>query len=185
MKTAKVVARTEKNVGVLTPEGKSPLYKFKYTFDDGVEVTAQHQSDSPKFNIGDEVEYKITKENQYCKLASVSKPNDFKKGGYKKPQLKLVDAQRMASSNAIHAVVTINSTYNEERIKGTALKEFEAFTLGDISEDIDKFSEQDSLFTSRLSSLNNAAAMSGYKSYKIASDVLEEAKKLYNYITRK
>ena len=45
--------------------------------------------------------------------------------------------------------------------------------------------EQDSLFTSRLSSLNNAAAMSGYKSYKIASDVLEEAKKLYNYITRR
>ena len=84
MKTAKVVARTEKNVGIWTPEGKSPLYKFKYTFDDGVEVTAQHQSDSPKFNIGDEVEYKITKENQYGKLASVSKPNDFKKGGYNK-----------------------------------------------------------------------------------------------------
>ena len=185
MKTAKVVARTEKNVGVWTPEGKSPLYKFKYTFDDGVEVTAQHQSDSPKFNIGDEVEYKITKENQYGKLASVSKPNDFKKGGYKKPQLKLVDAKRMASSNAVHAVITVNVSYREERLKGDALSLFESFTLGDISGDIEKFSEEDSLLTSRLSALNNAALESGYKSFKTASDVLKRAKELYNYITRR
>jgi hypothetical protein len=157
-----------------------------YTLSDGQVIQANHKTEKP-INIGEEVEYEVKRTHEkYGDSGTVKKPNDFKKGGgYKKPQLKLVDAQRMASSNAIHAVVTINSTYNEERIKGTALKEFEAFTLGDISEDIDKFSEQDSLFTSRLSSLNNAAAMSGYKSYKIASDVLEEAKKLYNYITRK
>lgn len=81
MKKVKIVNRSEKNVGVWTPEGKSPLYKFKYTFDDGVEVTAQHQKDEPKFAIGDEVEYNITRENQYGKLASVSKPKPAFGGG--------------------------------------------------------------------------------------------------------
>ncbi len=182
MKTAKV---EKVSVGSSWEKGDATFITHTYTLSDGQVIQASHKTEKP-IAIGEEVEYEVKRTHEkYGDSGTVKKPNDFKKGGYKKPQLKLMDAQRMASSNAIHAVVTINSTYNEERIKGTALKEFEAFTLGDISEDIDKFSEQDSLFTSRLSSLNNAAAMSGYKSYKIASDVLEEAKKLYNYITRK
>ncbi len=182
MKTAKV---EKVSVGSSWEKGDATFITHTYTLSDGQVIQASHKTEKP-IAIGEEVEYEVKRTHEkYGDSGTVKKPNDFKKGGYKKPQLKLMDAQRMASSNAIHAVVTINSTYNEERIKGTALKEFEAFTLGDIADDIDKFSEQDSLFTSRLSSLNNAAAMSGYKSYKIASDVLEEAKKLYNYITRK
>jgi|11BtaG_2_1085332.scaffolds.fasta_scaffold09768_6 hypothetical protein len=178
IKTVKDTQRTFESHG-------KTFHVHQYEFENGEHGQANHASALP-YKVGDEVEIEEKKNDpKYGKTFKVSKPNAFQKGGgYKKPQLKFVDAKRMASSNAVHAVVTINSTYSEERLKGDSLATFEKFTLGGISGDIDKFTEEDSLFTSRLSSLNNAAAMSGYKSYNNALEVLEEAKKLYSYIIR-
>lgn len=181
MKTAKV---ENVEVGRSWEKDGTTYITHTYTLSDGQKIQANHKTEKP-IAIGEDVEYNVQRTHEkYGDSGTVKKPNDFKKGAYKKPMLKFIDAKRMASSNAINAVVTINSAYNQERITGAALAEFEAFTLGDITEDIEKYSEQDSLFTSRLSSLNNAAAMSGYKSYKTAADVLKEAKNLYKYITR-
>ena len=90
----------------------------------------------------------------------------------------------MVSSNAVHAVVTVNAAYEEERLKGTALAKIEKFTLGDITGDIEKWSEEDDNLTSRLASMNNATIMAKYKSFKTVDDLLTEAQNLYKYITR-
>lgn len=136
-------------------------------------------------NVGDEFEYEIeekvsAKGNKWNKIKRYSPP--FQKGGYKKPTLSFTDVKRMVRSNAVHAVVTVNSAYNTERLLGDSLKVIESFTLGDISGDIEKFSEEDSLLTSRLASVNNAANMSGYKTFNNAKDLIQEAEKLYKYI---
>jgi len=182
MKTAKVESV---EVGRSWEKDNVTYYTHTYILSDGQKIQANHKKENP-IAVGEEVEYEVKRTHEkYGDSGSVKKPNDFKKGTYKKPTLKLVDAKRMASSNAIHAVITVNVSYREERLKGDALSLFESFTLGDISGDIEKFSEEDSLFTSRLSALNNAALESGYKSFKTASDVLKRAKELYKYITRK
>lgn len=182
MKTVQKVS--ENNVGTWdSPNGM--MYKFRYDFMDGTWGIAQHKTDAPKFNVGNEVEVEVTrKSEQYGDTIKIKKPDEgFKGGGYKKPQLKLVDAKRMSKSNAIHAIATVNSNYSEQRIPSSDLKKIEAFTLGGISGDIDKFAEEDSLFTSRLSAVNNASLMSGYESYKDVSGLLKMAESLYKYIT--
>lgn len=168
-----------------TYEGQhGTMINHKYTLEDGTVIQAAHKKEKP-INIGENVEYEVLRTHEkYGDSGSVKKPNDFKKGTYKKPMLKFTEAKRIASSNAVHAVVTINAAYSEERLKGDALAQFKAFTLGGLTEDVEKFGEEDSLFTSRLSALNNAAAMSGYKSFNNATEVVIEADKLYKYIIK-
>lgn len=48
--------------------------KFEYTFDDGVTITANHKVGASPFPVGDEVEYIVTKENEYGKQGKVKKP---------------------------------------------------------------------------------------------------------------
>jgi len=177
VKSVKVTGNWEK-------DGKV-YYRHQYTFDNDKSLQANHTKELP-FKEGDEVEYEVTRTHEkYGDSGSVKKPNDFQKGGgYKKPKLALTEIKRMVSSNAVHAVVVVNAQYNEERLKGSELAKIEQFTLGNITEDIEKFSNEDGLLTSRLASVNNAALMSGYKSYKTASDLITEAEKLYKYITR-
>lgn len=55
------------------------MYSFEYEFEDGVTLKANHKSPDGAFKIGDEVEYTVTKENEYGKLGKVSKPQE---GGY-------------------------------------------------------------------------------------------------------
>lgn len=57
------------------------LFKFIYTFDDGIEVSANHKTDQPKFKVGDEAEYEVKGSNSYGSWGSVTKP-----GGYKKTE---------------------------------------------------------------------------------------------------
>jgi|32_taG_2_1085360.scaffolds.fasta_scaffold09285_4 hypothetical protein len=49
------------------------LYKFAYSFDDGITLTAQHKTETPRFKEGEKVGYEITKTNQYGSLGKVHK----------------------------------------------------------------------------------------------------------------
>lgn len=53
-------------------------YKFEYLMEDGALLSASHKTDK-HFNEGDEVEYEITKTNEYGNYGKVSRPNDFRK----------------------------------------------------------------------------------------------------------
>lgn len=81
MKTSKV-----KNVqGAGTWESQHGLmFKFDYEFEDGTVMQAMHKSEN-HFNIGDEVEYEVKRENEFGKSGKVSKPqqNNFQGGGFK------------------------------------------------------------------------------------------------------
>lgn len=158
------------------------FHVHQYEFENGEVGQANHASSLP-FNVGDEVEIEEKKNDpKYGKTFSVKKPNDFKKGGYKKPTTSLEEIKRMVRSNAIHAIAQVNSTYNEERISSKELSIIEKFTIGDIIGDLERWSEQDSLLTSRLASVNNAALMSGYKSINNALELVKLAEGLYSYI---
>ena len=52
------------------------LYKFEYTFDDGVSLVANHKSQVCPFKIGDTVEYNINGTNTYGSWGNVGKPKD-------------------------------------------------------------------------------------------------------------
>ena len=62
------------------------MYKFNYTFEDGVTISSQHKDASKAFKIGDEVEYNVKGENTYGKYGSVQKPQEQFSGakGYSK-----------------------------------------------------------------------------------------------------
>lgn len=157
-------------------------YRHQYTMEDGKEIQANHTSKLP-FAVGVEVEYEVTRTHEkYGDSGKVKNPNDFKKGNYKKPTLSFKDIKRMVKTNAVHAVDVVNANYNEHRLDGKSLKEIEKFTLGDISGDIEKYSEEDSLLTSRLASVNNAAIASGYESVNNVSELIELAEKRYKYV---
>ncbi len=75
----------ENQYGSEQPDGKKLLFKFEYTFEDGVTLNASHKTNQAKFNIGDEVEYTVTKDHEtYGKSGKVSKPesgNGYSGGG--------------------------------------------------------------------------------------------------------
>tara|TARA_R110002167_G_scaffold68414_2_gene193050 strand:- start:6720 stop:7205 length:486 start_codon:yes stop_codon:yes gene_type:complete len=56
-----------------SPHGR--LYKQMYTFDDSVEVSANHKSEASPFKIGEEVEYEIGGSNSYGNWGRVRKPD--------------------------------------------------------------------------------------------------------------
>jgi len=177
--------KTVKDTGRTFESHGKTFHVHQYEFDNGEQGQANHASQLP-FSVGDEVEIEEKKNDpKYGKTFSVKKPNDFKKGGgYKKPTLSFVDVMRMVRTNAIHAVDVVNSNYNEKRLDGNALAVIEKFTLDNISGDVEKFSEEDSLLTSRLASVNNAAIASGYESVKSAADLVKLAESRYKYVTR-
>jgi len=70
----------ENQYGAEQPDGKKLLFKFEYTFEDGVTLNASHKTIDPKFKVGDEVEYEVTKDHEtYGKSGKVKKPDS---GGY-------------------------------------------------------------------------------------------------------
>lgn len=138
--------------------------------------------------VGQEFEYEIEektskKGNKWFKIKR-HKPKTFGGGNYKKPTVQLKDVLGMVRSNAIHAMVTVNATYNKERITSKELPTIEQFTLADINGEIEKFSDQDRLLTSRLAAVNNAAIASGYKSNLNASELVKLAEAFYSYTTK-
>lgn len=80
VKTSKMQNRTETKVKAVQGAGTwdSPhglLYKFEYTMDDGETLTAMHKQNKP-FDVGSDVEYEITGENEHGKRGKVKKPSD-------------------------------------------------------------------------------------------------------------
>lgn len=66
----------ESQYGTPNAEGKKLMYKFEYTMEDGVTLTANHKTQTGNFKEGEPVEYEITKESeQYGKSGKVSKPD--------------------------------------------------------------------------------------------------------------
>ena len=58
-----------------THHGK--LYSFEYELEDGTILKANHKKTPSPFNIGDEVEYEVTREHpEYGKSGKVRKPNN-------------------------------------------------------------------------------------------------------------
>ena len=73
--------------------------------EDGQKIQANHKKELP-IPKGAEVEYEVKRTHpQYGDSGSVKKPNDFKGG--RKIQVSLKQIERMAKSNAISAVVTV------------------------------------------------------------------------------
>ena len=50
------------------------LYSFEYEFEDGTVLKANHKTQQSPFQIGQEAEYEITKQNEYGKSGKVKKP---------------------------------------------------------------------------------------------------------------
>jgi hypothetical protein len=80
IKTSKVKAvqgagTFESQYGEDLGNGKKGFYKFEYTMEDGTTLTANHKTQTP-FGIGEEVEYKITKSDNYGNKGKVYKPSE-------------------------------------------------------------------------------------------------------------
>ena len=66
---------TSKNETYQGPNGL--LYKFQYTFEDGLELTANHQTQEAPFKPGDQVEVTVRGESQYGKYGAVKKLDSY------------------------------------------------------------------------------------------------------------
>ncbi len=51
------------------------LYKYEYTFEDGVSITANHKKEGGNFQVGAEVEYEVKGTNDKGSWGSVKKPD--------------------------------------------------------------------------------------------------------------
>lgn len=156
------------------------MFNHNYLLTDGQKIQASHKTQLP-IKEGEEVEYEVKRSHPtYGDSGTVKKvSNDFGKG--KKVVTSLKEIKGKVKSNAIHAIVTVNSNYGEERLKGDSLSIIEAFTIGSITEDIDKFGEENRLLTGRLAAVNNACIASGYISVNNAYDIVKLAKKYFKY----
>ena len=168
------------------PEGKGTIYyhNLKVEGDDRV-FNVGAKKESPDFlSVGKQIKLDVTEGKNGWK-AKVVRENSFSGGG-RKPILKLVDIKRMCRSNALNLMYEVNKAYagdgKGDRIKSSDLSKVEEFSVAGINADIDKFGEEDSLLTSRLSALNQAAAAAHSKSLNNIDEVLELAKNHYNYI---
>lgn len=80
---------TVSKVKQITPDGSfetsnGKFFSFKYQFEDGTELQANHKSESSPFNVGDEAEYEVTKEDpQYGKRGKVKKVGSSQFNGAK------------------------------------------------------------------------------------------------------
>ena len=94
----------ENQYGAEQPDGKKLLFKFEYEFEDGVVLTANHQTTVSPFPIGSDVEYEITRESeQYGKSGKVSKPEEtsFSGGKSKDAYIKGIEVGH-AVNNAVN-----------------------------------------------------------------------------------
>lgn len=142
---------------------------------------------APYFVAGQELEYEeeVKLDKNGNPRTKFKKPQSFNGFGQRKPiMLSKSEALRMCKSNAVHAVSVVNAAYNSERLTGAALAPIVAFTSEKISGDIEKYSDADSDFVSRLAAVNNAAIQASYRNYESVTDLLEIAKKIHQYVSK-
>ncbi len=160
-------------------------YNFMVEFEDGTKGQASSSKTTPSWKIGEEYEFEVVVNGNYTNIKKMKPANSsFGGGGYKKPMKSITDIKRMVKANAIHALVTINAAYNEERLTGKELAIVEAFTLGGVSGEIEAFGEESSLLASRLAAINNTAISAKYKSFASGQQIVDEATKVYNYVIK-
>ena len=69
--------------GTWTAKDQTLMYRMDYVMEDGTAIQASHKTEN-KFKVGDVVEYEVKREHPtYGKSGTVSKPNEFQKGGGK------------------------------------------------------------------------------------------------------
>lgn len=157
------------------------------TFDNGDKGLLTFKPDNLP-QVGDEFEYEVEKKTaqsgkEWTKIKKYQKPYTGGGGGSRKITLAFTDIKRMCKSNAINALATVNNHYKEVKFKSETLKTILEFTMGGITDDIDKFGEDDSRLTSRLSAMNLASSMVVTDEYETVEELVSTAEKLYTYIT--
>ena len=103
------------------------LYKFNYTMEDGVALTANHKTEQCPFGVGDEVDYHIKGSNNYGSWGSVKKlESGFSSQGTKVAPTNNRNAdtqdQIMRQSSLNRAVDALGQ--NKEPMQYTALAEY-------------------------------------------------------------
>lgn len=152
---------------------------------DGKKGNYSHKPDkSCYFVVGQEQEYEeeVKNDKNGNPRTKFKKPYVPFGGGGKKQIMPLTECTRIAKSNAVHAVITVNAIYEREVLKGDSLGALVAFSLAGISGDIPKWGEEHNLFISRLAAVNNAAADCKIRQYKDATELINHAEKLYKYV---
>ena len=85
------------------------LYKFEYTFEDGVTLVANHKTQDCPYKQGDVVEYTITKEDpKYGKSGKVGIPKEeptYQPEDNDKRQRMIVYQNAFTQANSYHGVV--------------------------------------------------------------------------------
>ncbi|MEM6815294.1 MAG: hypothetical protein AAF600_13065 [Bacteroidota bacterium] len=76
MKTRSKVKNVQGN-GTWNGKDGTLFYRYDYVMEDGVALQASHKT-TDLFKVGDEVDYEVTRENQYGKSGNVSKPSDYR-----------------------------------------------------------------------------------------------------------
>lgn len=184
---AKITARTDAKP---FQGQKGTIYYRDYTLDDGVTINlGSSKEDAPWGQIGQEIEYEEDGVNSkgYKKYKRISASAFGGGGGYKKPTMKPEELSRMIKSNALGVVIGFNKIHNEEILKGTALAVIEDFTWGNLSRttELEKFSNEEGLFISRMSSVKLALEKASFDaSIKTEQDLIKTANTLYGYITK-
>jgi hypothetical protein len=140
----------------------------------------------PYFIQGQEMEYEeeIKPDKNGTPRTKFKKPYTPNAFGGKKQVMRLTECLRMAKSNAIHAMVSINAVYESEVIKSTELQYLLKFSIGDISADITKWGPEHDDFITRLACVNNAAIDVKVYQPKTGKNIVERAEKFYQYITK-
>ena len=177
---SKILSRTEPNAWN-NPKG-GVIYYRTYTLEDGNSVNLGAKDEDPKWGqVGAEIEYE--------EAGTDSKGNPKyrrtppQSGFTKKPVMQSIkQTKRISRSNALHALAVVNSTYEREVLTSKDLAEIEKFTVGDITGDIEKFSEAGDNHTSRLSAVNNATLIAGYKPVGNITEFMKIVTAAYGYI---
>lgn len=178
-------------------KGPFPMYYHKATLDDGYFGQITTKDEKPSWlEVGSEITYerlndkngnpKIKRVNPQFSEQPSSERSTSEKKTYGKPMLLYVDAVRMSRSNAVHAVFTVNANNGSEVLRGADLESIVNFTLGEITADTPKFDGgEDSLFASRLATVNNVAIKTAYdKEINDVDSFLTEVKKVYAWVVR-
>lgn len=77
----KTKVKTVTAAGSFNSQQYGEMFKFKYEFEDGVTMVANHKTNTSPYPAGTEVEYEVKKENEYGKQGTVGKPKDQQQGG--------------------------------------------------------------------------------------------------------
>lgn len=78
----KTKVKTVTATGSFNSQQYGEMYKFKYEFEDGTVMQANHKTSTSPFPAGTEVEYEVKKDDpNYGKQGTVGKPKDQPGGG--------------------------------------------------------------------------------------------------------